>query len=235
MNNQLNQNRSFAMFASVSVAWISIAISPLSGADEQNPAPPPNAPDRQPVAMDGTVDLYLMNPDGAVDGLLLDNNTVVRFPPHLSEQLTATVNLHDAVKVQGFSESLNTVHAWTITNLRSQRSVTDTPPAPAQMPLPASVPRQQMSASGTIRVVTHAPLGEPDGAVLNDGTTVHIPPAAGQGYTSLLQPGQPLAATGFGTTNSYARSLEAMAIGPAMNQLQNIAVPVNPAVRRDRP
>jgi hypothetical protein len=229
------KNRMFTVLASLSVAWISIATSPPSSADEQNPAPPPSSPDRQEVGMEGTVDLYLMNPDGQVDGLLLDNNTVVRFPPHMSDQLIATVNLHDAVKVQGFSESLNTVHAWAITNLRNQRSVTDAPPAPAQMPLPSSVPRQPISASGTIRAVTHAPLGEPDGAVLNDGTIVHIPPAAGQGYVSLLQIGQPLAATGFGTANSYGRSLEAMAIGRSMNQLQNLAVAVNPAGPRDRP
>jgi hypothetical protein len=34
-----------------------------------------------------TVAQYLVNPDGFVDGLLLSNNTIIRFPPHLGQVL----------------------------------------------------------------------------------------------------------------------------------------------------
>jgi hypothetical protein len=133
-----------------------------------------------------------MNPDGEVNGVLLDDNTIVRFPPHLSDQLIGTVNPHDPMKVQGFAESQNTIQAWTITNLRNQRSVTDTPPGPARIPSVPSENRQPMSASGRIRAVTHAPQGEPDGAILIDGTNVHLPLASGREYSNLFQPGQTL-------------------------------------------
>jgi len=80
-----------------------------------------------------------------------------------------------------------------------------------------------MSVSGTIRVLTHAPRGEVDGAVLADGTIVHVPPPVGQQYADLLREGQPLAATGYGTANAYGRSLEATALGPSPNRLQTVA------------
>jgi hypothetical protein len=228
MNLQLSMKQSLALFASVSV----VLISARAHADEQNPAISPMAANQPEIAIEGIVDLYLMNPDGEVDGVLLDNNTIVRFPPHLGDQLIGTVNPHDPVKVQGFNESSNTIHAWTITNLRNQRWVTDTPPGPDRMPSAPSANRQQMSVSGRIRVVTHAPQGEPDGAILIDGTNVHIAPASGQEYSSLFQPGQTLAATGFGTVNSHGRSLEATAIGSSMSQLQNLAATADPRERR---
>jgi hypothetical protein len=46
-----------------------------------------------------------MNPDGLVDGLLLSNNTIIRFPPHLGPVLTQTVSPQDIVRVEGFFES----------------------------------------------------------------------------------------------------------------------------------
>jgi hypothetical protein len=67
-------------------------------------APPPPLPPALPVAQQpgslvppdratrvtnvrGTVSQYMMNPDGLVDGILLSENTIVRFPPHMSQQL----------------------------------------------------------------------------------------------------------------------------------------------------
>jgi len=95
---------------------------------------------------------------------------LVRFPPYLSEQLSETVSPRDAVKVDGSIESNNTIHAWTITDLSTQRSVSDTPPGPGKAPSAPNLVRQQMSANGTIGVVTHAPRGEPDGAIRIAGT-----------------------------------------------------------------
>jgi hypothetical protein len=71
---------------------------------EQSAPPPPVAPQppgaQQPVPPDratqatsvrGTVTQYMMNPDGLIDGILLSDGTIVRFAPHMSQQLVQTV------------------------------------------------------------------------------------------------------------------------------------------------
>jgi hypothetical protein len=63
---------------------------PAPPPEAQQPVPPPPPPPggaAQVTSIRGTVSQYLMNPDGLVDGLLLSDNTIVRFPPHMSQQL----------------------------------------------------------------------------------------------------------------------------------------------------
>jgi hypothetical protein len=75
----------------------------------------------------GVVKQYLMNPDALVDGLLLSNNTIIRFPPHLGQVLTQTVIPQDLVRVEGFFESSGTFHASSIIDLQSQRTLGNHP------------------------------------------------------------------------------------------------------------
>ena len=146
-------------------------VGPLGPLKAQSPpAPPPPqasvAAYSQTITVEGTVAQYLMNPDGNVDGILLTDNTLIRVPPHLGPLLVQAVGPQDQVKVNGFTESAGALRASLITGLRTQRSVTDTPPGPgAPPPAPNPAARQSLSASGTIRVLTHAPQGEVDGAV----------------------------------------------------------------------
>ena len=72
-------------------------------------------------------------------------------------------------------------------------------------------------------VLTHAARGEIDGALLDNGTIVHFfPPPVGTQYANLFQVGAPLAAVGYGTINTYGRSLEAISIGPSADHLQTV-------------
>jgi hypothetical protein len=180
----------------------------------------------QTTVVQDVVSQYLMNPDGFVDGLLLANNTIVRFPPHLGQVLLQTVSPQDVVRVEGFFESPGTLHALSIVDLESQRSIVDNPPALGHPPPPppGSVPRQPLSVAGTIRVLTRGKQSEINGLVLSDGTFVHFPPAAGVQFAALLSEGKPLAATGYGISTRYGRSLEAVAIGPSLHQLAMIAL-----------
>jgi hypothetical protein len=164
----------------------------------------------------------MMNPDGLVDGLLLSDNTIVRFPPHMSQQLVKAVKPQDLVRVDGFLEFQGMIHATTITDANSQQSVVDTPPQnPPPWPNPNA--RQPISVSGIIKALTYAPRGEMDGAVLDNGTIVHVPPSVGMQYANLFRVGAPFAASGYGTTNAYGRSLEATSIGPSASQMQTVA------------
>src|SRR5580704_15060352 len=45
----------------------------------QQPVPPPDLA-TQATSVRGTVSQYMMNPDGMVDGVLLSDDTIVRFP-----------------------------------------------------------------------------------------------------------------------------------------------------------
>jgi hypothetical protein len=195
---------------------------PLPGA--QQPVPPA-PPDRatQAISVRGTVSQYMMNPDGLVDGILLSDGTIVRFAPHMSQQLVQTVKPQESVSVEGFIEYQGTIHATTITNPASQQSVVDTPPsAQTPPPAPSQEVRQSMSATGAIKVLTHAARGEINGAVLDNGTIVHFPPPVGTQYANLFQVGASLAAVGNGTINTYGRSLEATSIGPSADHLQTV-------------
>jgi hypothetical protein len=57
-----------------------------------------------------------MNPEGFVDGLLLLNNTIIRFPPHLGQVLMQTVSPQDVVRVKAFFKvpELSTPHLSSI-------------------------------------------------------------------------------------------------------------------------
>jgi hypothetical protein len=220
-------SRPASLLAIVSAAGIGLLANLHSAGAQPPPPPPPQAADpyQQPTAnsLQGTVAQYLINPRGDVDGLLLTDNTIVRFPPHLGPQLVQTVQPQAAVKVDGYSASAGTIQATTITNTTSGRSIVDTPPASgAPPPPPSDAAQQPMSASGTIKALTHAPRGEIDGAILSDGTIVHFGPENGEQFAALLRAGQPLAATGYGTANQYGKSLEASALGASANQLQPI-------------
>jgi hypothetical protein len=188
--------------------------------------PQTNASSFQTTVVQDVVSQYLMNADGFVDGLLLANNTIVRFPPHLGQVLIQTVSPQDVVRVEGFFESPGTLHALSIVDLQSQRSIADNPPllGGPPPPRPGSVPRQPLSATGTIRVLIRGKQGEINGLVLSDGTFVHFPPPAGVQFAALLSEGKPLAATGYGISNRYGRSFEAVAMGPSLNQLEVIAL-----------
>jgi hypothetical protein len=195
---------------------------PLPGSPQPEPPAPPDRA-AQATNVRGTVSQYMMTSEGLVDGILLSDKTIVRFAPHMSQQLVQTVKPQDLVSVDGFIKYPGTIHATRITNPASQQSVVDIPPSPQSPPPgPGQEVRQPMSATGTIKVLTHAARGEIEGAVLDNGTIVHFPPPVGTQYANLLQVGAPLAATGYGIINTYGRSLEATSIGPSADHLQTV-------------
>ena len=56
----------------------------------------------QPViSLQGKVAAYLINPFGEIDGLVLDNGTLAKTPPHMSGNVTELVKPGDSVTLQG--------------------------------------------------------------------------------------------------------------------------------------
>lgn len=168
--------------------------------------------------INGVVSQYLMNPKGEVDGLLLSDQTQLKFPPHMSADLTRVVKPNDRITASGERESGPTFHAFTITNTANGQSVVESRPSQFPPRLPPElrgVNLTAMSASGKIKALLHAPRGEIDGAVLEDGTIVRVGPAAVAQYASSFAIGQTISAKGFGTQNAFGRSFEATELGVA--------------------
>jgi hypothetical protein len=186
-------------------------------------APPPRAvlprkiPDSAVVSSAaGVVKRYTINPEGDIDGLLLADDTLINFPPHLGGHVAATVAPGESVRATGFSASAGSLRAQQIANAASGRTVIDQPP-PADTPrLPKAlrgVGLVKLDVSGRVLRATTAPRGEPDGVLLADGTIVKLTPPVALQFPNLLQAGATIAARGYGTRNRYGAALQATSFG----------------------
>jgi hypothetical protein len=157
----------------------------------------------------GRIARFLINPNGDVDGLLLDDGAQVNFPPHLSAQLLQIARVGDNVSVQGFrGYGAGAMHATVITNISTAQSMVDQPP-PTDRPPPPPAALVALNGNGRILRLLHADMGEANGAILEDGTIVRFPPPFGAQLQILLQPNAQLTVSGYGTENAYGRALEA--------------------------
>nr|WP_244158687.1 hypothetical protein [Caballeronia fortuita] len=218
-----------------------VAQTPPRPAPPAPPAPPAGpaalAPPPAPVDTNAsttaqvTVTRFLTNPDGDVDGFLTGDGTLVRFPPHMSGQLTSAVRGGDTVQVSGWRDAAGNVTAQRIADTRSGQQVVDQPPMPGVQPMPRD-PRNaglsHLSAQGRVAHVTTAPRGEPDGVILADGTVIKLTPPVAQQFPTLVQTGATVSAQGYGTRNQYGTALQATEFG-APGKLTRLYDPLPPA------
>lgn len=137
------------------------------------PPAPPTPVAATPVSVSGTVERFMLNPNGDVDGLWLRDGTQVGFPPHLSSDVKAAVRAGDNVVVQGFRlGNLPVLQLISIRSGRSGREVVDRPPTFGPPPPPPPTPGQltPLQADGKIQRLVYGPAGEVNGALVSDGT-----------------------------------------------------------------
>ena len=191
--------------------------------------PPPFASGPSPLAGAGSafaaqvvVSRFLVNPDGEIDGFLTREGMPVHFPPHLGSQLAAMIRPGDRVQVSGWRDAGGNLAAQRITDSRSGQQLVDRPP-PGAPPLPPELRAaalSRLSVQGQVARVTTAPLGEPDGVILTDGTVIKLTPPIAQQFPTLVQTGASVAAQGYGTRNQYGTALQATAFGAPGNLTQ---------------
>jgi hypothetical protein len=176
----------------------------------ETPAPGPPTP-----AVAGQVQQYLLTPHGEVEGLLLTDGTVVKFPPHLGVALASTVRPGDRVSAIGFLGPATSygraMKALAITNPTTGQAVVDEPPA--SRPLPPDLrglTRVPLAVTGPVTRVLVNPAGDVDGLILGTGEEVRFGPRDGVLVMTLLGgAGGSIAATGYGTRNAFGTVLEA--------------------------
>ena len=223
--------RACIVLAACTAVSACVAQTPAPPRPEAAAAPRPPAPPRPPAGpeadaprqqmqmqVEGRIARFVINPEGSVDGLVLDNDTLVRFPPHMGAQVVGSFKVGAPIKVMGMRSAGSDLRAAQLSSPDGGVRLVDQPPAPdGDRPPPPPAIRGaslvKLSASGEVARMTTAPRGEPDGVMLRDGTVIKLTPPGAQQFTDLLKPGSKIEAQGYGSQNQYGKALQATAFG----------------------
>jgi hypothetical protein len=233
----------FGGCAVVAISAGALAQSPPQPPIVQPPAPAPGqAPlynPQQLPAQRGQVQQFTLTPRGDIDGLILSDGTEVKTPPHLSTEIAYSVRPGDTVTIHGLrAAALPLVQAVSITDDATGRTVVDNgPPGPGRGPgAGPAVPLSGLTeVQGRIRMSLHGPQGEVNGALLDDGTVLRLPPTEAYRFATLLQPGQTLVAEGAGFVTAIGKVFDVRQIGPSREQLSLVESPPGPGPGRRPP
>jgi hypothetical protein len=174
----------------------------------------------------GIVKQYTLTPRGEVDGLILNDGAEVKLPPHLTGQIVFAIRPGDAVTIRGLKAfALPLVDAASVTNDATGATVIDNGP-------PGSPNRwaAQQTISGRIAAPLHGKRGEVNGALLDNGITLRVPPLEAERLQAWLQPGQTVAVRGVSLVTPLGTVIDVSAIGASPDQMTELAVrlPVGP-------
>ena len=81
----------------------------------------------------------------------------------------------------------------------------------------------------------HGPQGDVNGALLEDGTVLRLPPSAAMTFAALLQTGQTIVAEGVEWTSALGKVMEVRQIGPSRTQLNWVAAAADTQGKKHRP
>ena len=168
----------------------------------------------------GTVKQYTLTPRGDVDGLILTDGTEVKLPPHLTGQIVFAVRPGDAVTIRGLKAfALPLVDAASVTNDATGATVIDNGPPGGPNRWAA-----QQTISGRIAAPLHGKRGEVNGALLDNGITLRLPPLEAERLQAWLQPGQTVAVRGVSLVTPLGTVIDVSAIGASPDQMTELAV-----------
>jgi hypothetical protein len=152
-------------------------------------------PDRLPVTR-GTVERFLLNGHGAIDGLLFDDGTEVHTPPHLSEAIARALKPGALVEVRGVAlRNVDLLVAVAIDPPKGKR-ILDEGPASTHVKPHVDDDGSRWSYEGDIARLLHGPKGNVHGVLLDDGVIVRVPPHAAHALSPYLVVGQAIGVEG---------------------------------------
>ena len=206
------------------VFWVLLATTAIGGgAAAYSQAGDPMWDSSQLPESRGTVKQYTLTPRGDVDGIILTDGTEVKLPPHLSAQTVFAIRPGDAVSVRGLrARALPLVDAASITNVTTGKRVVDNGP-----PDRRGVNDDQV-VSGRIATQLHGKRGEVNGALLDDGTTLRLPPPEAERLQDQLRQGQTVSARGDVLDTALGKVVDVRAIGASPEQMTELRGPRPP-------
>jgi hypothetical protein len=179
----------------------------------------------------GIVKQYTLTPRGDVDGLILSDGTEVTLPPHLTSQIVFAVRPGDAVTIRGLkARALPLIEAASVTNFATGASVVDNGP-----PTGPDRSASEQTISGKIAAQLHGKRGEVNGAVLDNGTVVRLPPPEAERMEAVIRPGQLVTVRGATLKTALGTVVDVTAIGASPDQLTELAARPRPPGPRGEP
>ncbi len=168
----------------------------------------------------GKVAQYTLTPRGDVDGFILADGTEVHTNPSVSTELVFAVHPGDAVTIHGLkARALPMVAGVTVTNDASGAMVS------GPMGRPGLRRDMPLEATGKVKAALHAPRGELNGVLLEDGTVVRLPPPEAKRLESQLAVGQTVVVHGIGLKSPLGEVILARQIGPDAGNLTEVHGP----------
>jgi hypothetical protein len=192
--------------------------------------------------VEGVVRSFTTAPRGETDGALLDNGTALHWPPHLQTSFTNVLAVGDRVTATGQMETAprgeRQFEVQLVKNVRTGASAENDDRRPPRGP--ARGPRGPMpvgaqagtTVQGTVRSLTTAPMGEVDGAILEDGTVLHWPPHLESQFQPLATVGERV--TAIGQTETAPRGEVQFEVQTLKNDKTGASSDGVPAVTGDR-
>jgi hypothetical protein len=160
---------------------------------------------KQSISINGTVQAYLLKPEGEVDGVLLSDGKQLHLPKHLSTAVQETVKPGDTIEAiaepgepSPLGEEFRTL---SLTNIHTGKIVSDQPRSPL------SKQGEPLSVEGNLTHWLLGHKGEPKGFILSDGSYLHVPPLLRKNLTERVKLGDRLSAQGYGTRNELGTSI----------------------------
>jgi hypothetical protein len=172
----------------------------------------------------GNVERYLLNKEGLVNGLLLNNGQQVKFPPHLSNQIVAAIKPGDAVDVVGKAGTKSVygqaIEARTVTNLQTKAVVT-------KQRKPKGKKKSELTDLKLVKVDDSVQNwlvnedGKIQGAILTQGTQIHFAKPIAQTLDSVAKIGSNIKADGVGKQTSNGEVIEVISLNIDGQMLPN--------------
>ena len=166
----------------------------------------------------GVVGQYSLSPRGDVEGVILKDGTEVHVPPHLGVQVVSAVKPDDPVSVRGLkARAVAMIDAVQIRNETTGRTVD----AGASVAADAST----VTMSGRVAQTLHGRRGEVNGALLEDGVIIRMPPHEAARRADLLAPGASVTVAGALVQSSLGKVLDVTDIGASASAMSTLERP----------
>lgn len=178
----------------------------------------------------GTLQRFLLNPHGDLDGMVLEGGIEVHFPRHMADAVQALVGPGDDVHVRGVRpRGAPMLAAVCVESARGERASDAGPPeheekrAREKRHESVRAKRKYLTEEGTLSMLVHGPKGEVRGALLEEGMILRWPPHASDEMKRLLRKGAPIAVSGEALKTKHGTVIDVHEMGASREELRRLS------------